>query len=60
MEVPRKIGIGILMLVPTFVGGGALWDIIGKSWTVVIIWIILMAFFTGGIISGRLPLARRV
>ena len=54
MEVPRKIGIGILMIVPAFVGAGALWDLFHGSWLPIIGWIILMALCTGAIISKKL------
>jgi putative effector of murein hydrolase LrgA (UPF0299 family) len=54
MEVPRKIGIGILMIVPAFVGAGALWDLFHHSWLPIIGWIILMALCTGAIISEKL------
>ncbi|MBW1997363.1 MAG: hypothetical protein JRJ29_05275 [Deltaproteobacteria bacterium] len=54
MDVPRKIGIGILMLIPAFVGGGALWDIFGGSWIPVVIWVLIMAGVAGGIISEKL------
>ena len=50
MDVPRKIGIGILMIIPTFVGGGALWDLFHGSWLAVVGWIILMALCSGAII----------
>ena len=53
MEVPRKIGIGILMIVPTFVGAGALWDLFHGSWLPVFGWIILMALCTGVIVSKK-------
>ena len=52
MDIPRKIGIGILMIVPAFVGAGALWDIFHGSWLAVIVWIILMALLSGAIIAG--------
>ena len=42
MDIARKIGIGIVMIVPTFVGSGALWDVF-HSWFAVIVWVILMA-----------------
>jgi hypothetical protein len=53
MEVPRKIGIGILMIVPAFVGAGALWDLFHGSWLPVFGWIILMALCTGVIVSDK-------
>ncbi len=53
MEVPRKIGIGILMIVPTFVMGGALWDLFHGSWLPIIGWIIFMALCSGAIITEK-------
>ncbi len=53
MEVPRKLGIGILMIVPTFVGAGALWDLFHGSWLPVFGWIILMALCSGAIVSEK-------
>ena len=56
MDFFRKIGIGIVMIVPTFVGCGALWDIF-CGWgavAAVIIWIIIMGALYGSIISGKL------
>lgn len=53
MDIPRKIGIGIVMLVPTFVGSGAIWDIFG-SYIPVAIWIIIMIALAGSIITGKL------
>ncbi|MBW2610179.1 MAG: hypothetical protein JRC68_07520 [Deltaproteobacteria bacterium] len=53
MDIFRKIGIGIVMIIPTFVGGGIVWGIF-SSWLAVIAWIIIMAFLYGGILSGRL------
>ena len=53
MDIARKIGIGIVMIIPAFVGGGAVWDIF-SSWIAVFIWIILMAIISGTVISGKL------
>ena len=53
MDLPRKIGIGIVMLVPAFVGSGALWAIF-HSFIPVIIWIVLMGFVASGIITGKI------
>ena len=53
MEIPRKIGIGILMIVPIFVGAGAVWDIFGGNWLAIIVWIILTGLFSGALIKGR-------
>lgn len=54
MDVPRKIGIGIVMIVPTFVGSGALWALF-HSFIPVTIWVVLMALVTMGIIVGKVP-----
>jgi hypothetical protein len=51
MELPRKIGIGVVMIIPAFVFGGAVWALTG-SWTVVLILEILMVLFYTSIISG--------
>ena len=53
MNIDRMVGIGIVMIIPTFVGAGALWDIL-RSWFAVLIWVILMGGFTGAIIAGKL------
>lgn len=53
MDIARKIGIGIVMIVPSFVGSGALWHIF-HSWLAVIIWVILMAALCSAILSGKL------
>ena len=47
MEMSRDIGIGILMIVPTFVGSGLFWEFL-NSWIAVFIWIIIM-----GVVYGR-------
>jgi hypothetical protein len=54
MNIARMVGIGIVMIVPTFVGAGALWEIL-PSWFAVFIWVILMGGFTGALIAGKLP-----
>ena len=53
MDIFRKIGIGIVMIIPTFVGSGLVWGIF-NSWIAVLAWIIIMAFLYGGILSGKL------
>ena len=52
MGIERKIGIGIVMIVPSFVGSGALWNMF-HSWGAVVVWVALMAAVTGAIISGK-------
>ena len=53
MDFARKLGIGIVMIIPTCVGGGAVWDIFG-NWLAVVLWLVLMALLSGAIISGRM------
>lgn len=53
MDITRKLAILIVMIVPTFVGAGAVWDIL-ESWLAVFIWIVIMGFVAGNIITGRL------
>ena len=50
MEMSRNIGIGIVMVVPAFVGSGAIWQLFG-SWIGVLIWLIIMGFVYGKILS---------
>ena len=52
MELSRRIGIGIVMLVPTFVGGGALWALF-HSWLPIPVWVVIMVGVAGGVMSGR-------
>ena len=42
MDIPRKIGIGIIMIIPAFVGAGVLWAIY-PNWILVGIWVCIMA-----------------
>ncbi len=53
MELPRKIGIGIVMMIPTFVLSGLFWDIC-HSWIVVFLVIASMAFLYKEIITGKI------
>ncbi|MDB9823507.1 hypothetical protein OAC89_07400 [Deltaproteobacteria bacterium] len=48
----RDLGIGIVMIIPSFVGSGALWQIF-HSWPAVIAWIIIMAGLYGGILFKK-------
>ena len=53
MDISRYLGIGIVMIVPAFVGSGALWHFL-HSWIAVFIWIIVMAFLYGRIVPEKL------
>jgi len=50
MGITRRLGIGIVMIIPSFIGGGALWDIF-KSWAAVFVWVAAMAVVYGIILS---------
>lgn len=52
MDIARKIGIAIVMIVPTFVVAGAIWEIF-HSWFAVVIWFIIMAGFVAGLVTGK-------
>ena len=51
METSRVLGIGIVMIIPSFVGSGAVWAVF-NSWSAVISWIVIM-FIIYGIILYR-------
>ncbi|MFC1580777.1 hypothetical protein ACFL4N_07665 [Thermodesulfobacteriota bacterium] len=53
MDIPRRLGIGIVMIVPTFVGAGALWAIFHHG-VPILIWVAIMLGIFGGIFSGKL------
>ena len=53
MDIPRKLGIGIVMIVPAFVGSGALWAVFHHP-IPVLIWVAIMFGALGGIVSGKL------
>jgi hypothetical protein len=46
MEVSRRLGIGIVMIIPSFVGGGAIWELF-SSWGAVITWIAIIMIVYG-------------
>ena len=52
MDIPRKLGVGIVMIVPSFVGGGALWAIF-HNWFAVIVWVVIMGFVTSSIVKEK-------
>ncbi|MFO7783005.1 MAG: hypothetical protein ACQET7_09805 [Thermodesulfobacteriota bacterium] len=53
MDTVRKLAILIVMIVPTFVGAGAVWDIF-ESWIAVLIWLVIMGVVAGNIVTGKL------
>jgi hypothetical protein len=52
MDLPRKLGVGMVMLVPAFVLGGVLWALI-ESWIAVFVLEVLIALGFGYMISGK-------
>ena len=52
MDWARKIGICVVMIIPAFVGAGAIWDIF-HNWFAVFIWVAIMAFVAGNIAFGK-------
>lgn len=52
MDLPRKIGIAIVMIVPAFVGAGAIWAVF-PNWIAVMIWLLLMIGLTGAMVTGK-------
>lgn len=53
MDTPRKLAVLIVMIVPTFVGAGAVWDLF-ESWIAVLIWVVIMGVVAGNIVTGKL------
>ena len=51
MDTPRKLGIGIVMIVPSFVFGAAVWALL-ESWFAVFISQVLMALLYSSITIG--------
>ena len=52
MDISRKIGIGIVLIVPAFVGGGALWSIF-DSWIAVFVWLAVLTFMYRSVFTGK-------
>jgi len=48
MDFSRSIGTGIVMIIPSFVGGGAMWELF-NDWGAVFAWLVFM-IVTYGII----------
>ena len=52
MDLYRKIGIGVVSIIPAFVLAGLVWDWFG-SWLAVLGVVILVGIFSGSVISGK-------
>jgi hypothetical protein len=53
MDLFRKIGVGIVMIVPAFVFGGLIYDLLQSWWAVLVLELIMIGLY-GTIISGKL------
>jgi len=52
MDLSRKISIGVVSIIPAFILGGLVWAWFG-SWLAVLGVVILVAIFSGSVISGK-------
>ena len=52
MDLSRRIGIGIVSIIPAFVLGGLIWDWFG-SWLSVLGIVVIVGVFSGSVIAGR-------
>jgi hypothetical protein len=57
MDLFRKIGVGIVMIVPAFVFGGLIYDLLHTWWAVLVLELVMLGLY-GTIISGKLFPAR--
>ncbi len=58
MDISRKIGVGVTMIVPGFVMGGLVWDLMGSftpifGWLAVLVVEIVMVIIYALIITGK-------
>lgn len=53
MDLARKLGIGVVLMVPTFVISGLIWHIVGGSWLAVFAWVVAMGFIYSAIVTGK-------
>ena len=52
MDVPRMFGKVIVMIIPGFVGAGAVWDVF-HNWVAIGIWFIATVIFTCAVVLGK-------
>jgi hypothetical protein len=57
MDNARKLGIGVVLVVPAFVGSGIIWELF-SNWWVVLVWVVIVAFLYGGFFSGKLSVSK--
>lgn len=49
-DIARRIGSAIVFGIPTFVGAGIVWDLVGM-WTAVIAWVVVAGICVLGLIG---------
>ena len=52
MDIPRMFGKAIVMIIPGFVGAGAVWDVF-HDWVAVGIWTVAMVIFTCAVVLRK-------
>jgi len=52
MDIPRMFGKIIVMIIPGFVGAGAVWDVF-HSWIAIGIWTVAMVIFTCAVVLRK-------
>ena len=52
MDIPRMFGKVIVMIIPGFVGAGAIWDVF-HSWAAIVIWTVAMVIFTCAVVLRK-------
>jgi hypothetical protein len=52
MDGARKLGTGIILIIPTFVVAGAVWDIF-HSWVAVGVWVVIMAIISAATVFRK-------
>jgi hypothetical protein len=52
MDLWRRIGIGIVSMIPAFVLGGLAWNM-SHSWLSVVAAIVMVGLFSGSVIAGK-------
>ena len=52
MDLFRRIGIGIVSMIPAFVLGGLIWEWFG-SWLAVLGMVIIVGIFSGSAMAGK-------
>jgi hypothetical protein len=52
MDIPRMLGKAIVMIIPGFVGAGAVWDVF-HNWVAVGIWTLATVVFTCAVVLKK-------